>query len=67
MYKLCVSKTTVSSTFSVISACSSLSTSLRKSISGSEIDDGFDALFLLFLVNCGVKVNFRIYVIFVFL
>ena len=38
------------SNFIKISACSSLSTSFRKSISGSRIEDGCDALFLLFFL-----------------
>ena len=48
----------VSSSFIVISACSSLITSFLKSISGSRIEDGCDVLsFLsLFFRNCGVRV-----------
>ena len=34
------------SSFKVNSACSSLSTSFRKAISGCRIEDGCDALFL---------------------
>ena len=37
----------VSSNFIVISACSNLSTSFLKSISGSRIEDGSDALFFI--------------------
>ena len=37
----------VSSSFIVISACSSLSTSFLKSKSGSRIQEGYDALFFL--------------------
>ena len=39
----------------MISACSSLSTGFRKSMLGSRIDDGCDALFFLqILLNYGV-------------
>ena len=37
----------VSSSFIMISACPSLSTSFRKSKSGSRIEEGCDALFLI--------------------
>ena len=43
----CNFRFSVSSSFIVISACSSLSTSFRKSKSGSRIEEGWDALFLL--------------------
>ena len=40
-------KFSVSSNFIVVSACSSLSTSFRISMSGPRIDDGCDALFFI--------------------
>ena len=43
----CSLKIYVSSSFIVISACSSLSTSFLKSKSGSRIEEGCDALFLI--------------------
>ena len=43
----CSLKFYVSSSFIVISACSSLSTSFLKSKSGSRIEEGCDALFLI--------------------
>ena len=42
--------------FFVTSACSSLSTSLSKSITGSGIDNGCDDLFFVVFLNYGVKV-----------
>ena len=52
----------------MISACSSLSTSFLKSISGSRIEDGCDALFLIAIFRiCGVSVIIKISAIFVFL
>ena len=45
LFTYCKFKFSVSSDFIVISACSSLSTSFRKSISGSRNDDGCDVLF----------------------
>ena len=52
----------------MISACSNLSTSFRKSKSGSRIEEGWDALFFIAIfLNCGVKVIIKISVIFVFL
>ena len=57
----------VSSTFIVISACSSLSTSFRKSISGSRIEDGCDGLFFIAIFrHCGARSTIKISVIFVF-
>ena len=51
----------------MISACSSLSTSFRKSMSGSRIEDGCDALFLIaFFRSCGVKNIIKTSVFFVF-
>ena len=51
----------------VISACSSLSTSFRKSISGSRIGDGCFALFFRAIFrSCGVRVIIKSSVIFVF-
>ena len=51
----------------VNSACSNLSTTFRKSISGSRIDDGCDALFFTaVLPSCGVKVILKTSVLFVF-
>ena len=44
---VCNYKFSVSSNFIVISACSSLSTTFLKSKSGSRIEEGCDALFLL--------------------
>ena len=43
----CSLRFSVSSSFIVISACSSLSTSFLKSKSGSRIEEGCDALFLI--------------------
>ena len=43
----CRFRLSVSSTFNVISTCSGLSTSFLKSNSGSRIEEGCDALFLL--------------------
>ena len=64
----CNFRFSVSSSFIVISACSSLSTSFRKSKSGSRIEEGWDALFFIAIfLNCGVKVIIKISVIFVFL
>ena len=58
----------VSSIFIVISACSNLSTSFWKSISGSRIEDICDALFFIaFFLSCGVRVIIKTSVIFVFL
>ena len=59
-------KFSVSSNFTVISACSILSTSFLKSISGSQIEDGCDALFSIAIFrNCGFRVIIKIFVIFV--
>ena len=64
----CSLRFSVSSSFIVISACSSLSTSFLKSKFGSRIDEGCDALFLVaFFLNWGVRVIIKISVIFVFL
>ena len=52
--------------FVVISLCSNLSTSLRKSTPRSRTDYGCDALFLFAFFNCDVKIIIRISVIFVF-
>ena len=55
-------------TMTLIWACSSLSTSFLKSILGSQFDDGCDALFFNAIFrSCGVRVIFKISVIFVFL
>ena len=57
----------VPASFIVISACSNLSANFQKSILGSRIDDGCDALFLnAIFINCDVKVIMRISVIFFF-
>ena len=64
----CNLKFSVSSSFIIISACSCLSTSFRKSISGSRNEDGCDALFFIAIFrNCGESVIVTIFVIFVFL
>ena len=47
LFKKCSLRLSVSSSFIVISACSSLLTSFLKSRSGSQIDEGCDALFLI--------------------
>ena len=49
----------------VISACCNLSKSLRKSISGSRVDYGCDALFFTVFHKGGVKVIIKICVNFV--
>ena len=64
----CSLRFSVSSSFIVISACSNLSTSFLKSKSGSQIDEGCDALFLIAIfLNWGVRVIIKISVNFVFL
>ena len=62
-----VSNFSVSSNSIVTSACSSLSTSFLKSISGFWIDDGMLSFLLPILPNCCVRVIIKILVIFVFL
>ena len=54
------------SNFTVISACSSLSTSFRKPMSGSRIDDRCDALFFFAILrSCGIRVIIRTSIILV--
>ena len=61
-------KFSVSYNFIVISACSNFSTSFRKSISGSRIEDGCDALFFIAIFrSCGVRVIINTSVMFVLL
>ena len=48
----CNLRFSVSSSFIVISACSSLSTSFLKSRSSSRIEEGCDALFLIAIFRC---------------
>ena len=68
MFKHYILKFSVSSSFIVFSACSSISTSFRKSIAGYQIKDGCYALFSIAIFpNCGVSVIIKISVIFVFL
>ena len=63
----CNFKFSVSSNFIVISACSSLSPSFRKSISGSRIEDGYDGLFFIaFFRHCGARITIKISVILCF-
>ena len=52
LFTSCNFKFSVSSSFIVISACSSLSTSFLKSTSGSRIEDGCDALFYRYFQFC---------------
>ena len=68
LFTYCNFKYSVSSSFLVISAYSSLSTCFRKSISGSRIEDQCDAPFFIaiFFYNCVVGVIIKISVIFVF-
>ena len=67
MFKHYILKFSVSSSFIVFSACSSIST-IRKSIAGYQIKDGCYALFSIAIFpNCGVSVIIKISVIFVFL
>ena len=64
----CSLRFSVSSSFIVISACSNLSTSSLKSKSGSQINEGCDALFFIAIfLNWGVRVIIKISVFFVFL
>ena len=57
----CSLRFSVFSIFIVISACSNLSTSFLKSKSGSRIDEGCDALFLVAIfLNWGVRVIIKI-------
>ena len=66
-FTYCNFKFSVFSSFIVTSACSSLSTSFQKSMSGSRIDDGCDALFSIAIFhNCGVRFIIKISFIFVF-
>ena len=68
LFTYCNLKFSVSSSFIMISACTCLSTSFQKSISGSPNEDGCDALFFIAVFrNCGVRVILKIFVIFVFL
>ena len=68
LFTYCNFNFSVSSNFIVISACSSLSTSLLKSISRSQNEDGCDALFFIAIFrNRGVRVIIESSVIFVFL
>ena len=54
LFTYCNFKFSVSSSFIVISDCSSLSTSFQKSVSGSRFEDGCDALFFIAtFCNCG--------------
>ena len=64
----CSLKFSVSLSFIVTSSCSNLSTSFLKSKSGSRIDEGCDAPFLIAIfLNWGVRVIIKISVIFFFL
>ena len=68
MLTYCSFKFSVSSNFIVTSACSSSSIRFRKTMSGSRVDDGCDALlFIAMMPSCGVGVIIKISVIFVFL
>ena len=68
LFTYCNFKFSVSSNFIVISACSSLCTSLRKSMSGSRTDDRCDALFFIAnYLKCCVELIIKNSVIFVFL
>ena len=64
----CSFRFSVSSSFIVIAACSSLSSNFLKSKSGSRIEEGWDALFFIAVFcNWCVRVIIKISVIFVFL
>ena len=66
LFTYCNFKFSVSSSFIVISACCSLSTSFVKSISGSRIEDGCNALFFIAIFrNCRVRVIIKMSVLFV--
>ena len=64
----CSLRFSVSSSFIVISVCSSLSTIFRKSISGSQIKNECDALFFVAIFcNCVFRFIIKFSFIFVFL
>ena len=61
LFTQCNFKFSVSSNFIVISACSSLFTSFRKSISGSRTEHGCDAFFfLVFFLVVSLKLSMRL-------
>ena len=64
LFTYCYFKFSVSSNFIVISACSSLLSSFLKSISGSRIGEGCDALFLLLFFVIEVLVSSIIFLSF---
>ena len=68
LFTFCSFKFSIYFNFIVTSACSSLSTGFRKFMSGSRINDGYDALFFYAIFrNSGDGVIIKISVSFVLL